>query len=845
MKSLSTFITFCVLTVVIILSAVQIIPVQPQNTDVNFSADRAFTYIQKVAKLPHPTGSAAHDSVRNFIVSQARTMGYQTEIQSTTFVNDGKTPQIAFLENVLVRVKGKNSPLNPILLDSVLVNSQNSKDSVSSDSTLNITDVANAKNTILIACHYDSRSNAAGAADDGAAVGAILEIMDMLKAKVNNQPFENDIIFLFSDGEEIDLLGAQAFMEQHPWAKEIGVAFNFEARGAGGMSILFETSDKNQNLLLHTQNAFKQAGEKGKLRAFGTSFANLVYQNMPNGTDASVFGENNVPFLNFAFIGKHTHYHTPLDIPQNLDKRSLQQHGDYMLALIRYFGDLKNLKTEITAEKNATFLGVPGDIFKGKLFDGKILVVDIHQQHLEWSIYGMLVFFTLLFLSGLRYWSWKLVFGSFFGYLLIVLTIGGLATLLWKGILMTHSAYTWMPYGTTYFAFEYQIAFALIFIGLSLLAYSLFFRSKTPASVLLGALPFWIGLSALTVFGKNWIGMDLSPAAYLFVIPTWSMLVAWFYLLFRNNADYLNPFDTIIILSLSVPTIYIFFPVLSIVPEALEAVNVGGFVLYGFALMALIIALLGGFLVPLMQLLTQSWRWSLSLFLMMIGIGILFWGALEANFTAEKPKPNSIFYLYNLDENAQTWISYDEERDNFTKQFLNDSATFDSIPKGLYPRRTKNISGNWNFLQEMKIVKLDSSFNFAAPLLSLVSDSMVNDTTYRYKISIKPARQGEWIQIHSPTLEAVWSDTTRIPFVGIDKTYKNISIWALPDSGAIIDLETSQPNPEFWISEIKYGLQEVDKLIKTKRENNMMAAPYPYSESVIIQKKYKFLKEEN
>ena len=60
---------------------------------------------------------------------------------------------------------------------------------------------------------------------------------------------------------------------------------------------------------------------------------------------------------------------------------------------------------------------------------------------------------------------------------------------------------------------------------------------------------------------------------------------------------------------------------------------------------------------------------------------------------------------------------------------------------------------------------------------------------------------------------------------------------------AIIDIETSQANPEFWISEVKYGLQEVNKLIKTKRQSTMMAAPYPYSESVIIQKKYEFLKK--
>ncbi|WP_291721940.1 M28 family peptidase [Bernardetia sp.] len=831
MKSVSTFITFCVLLVVIILSVAQITPVAPQNTEGNFSADRAFTYVQKVAKMPHPTGSAAHDSVRNYIVSQARMMGYETQVQSARFTNYGQVPQISFLENILVRIKGKNSPANAIISDSVLA-----------DSTLNITDVANPKHTILVACHYDSRSNAAGAADDGAAVGAMLEILDMLKTKVTNEPFENDIIFLFSDGEEIDLLGAQAFMEQHPWAKEIGVAFNFEARGAGGMSILFETSEKNEKLLKQAQTALKVAQETGKLRAFGTSFANLVYQNMPNGTDAAVFGANNIPFINFAFIGNHTHYHTPLDTPENLDKRSLQQHGNYMLALIRHFGDLKNLKTQISSDENAIFLGVPGNLSK-RILDGNVLILDIDDQYLQWTIYGMLIFFVLLFLSGLRYWSWKLLFGSLFGYLVIALTIGGLATLLWEGILMTHSVHSWMPYNTTYFAFWYQIAFALIFFGISLLVYSAFFRSKKSASVLMGVIPFWIGLSALSVFGQNWIGIDLRPTAYLFIIPTLSMLVAWLYLLIRNNAEYLNPFDAIILLVLSIPTIYIFYPVMAIVPEALEAVKVGGFIIYGFALMAVLIALVGLLLVPVMQLLTQGWHWSLSLFLMMVGIGILFWGALESPFTDKQPKPNSIFYIYNLDENKQTWASYDKETDEFTRQFLTDSAVFDSLPKGIFPRKTKSVIEKWVFLQESKIIELDSSLNFDAPVLSLVSDSMISETAYRYKIAIKPARNGEWIQLYSPNLEAVWNDTTRIPFMGIDKDFKTMSIWALPDSGAVVDIETSTPNPEFWISELKYGLNEVKPLLKTERQGNMMAAPYPYSESIIIQKKYTLIEE--
>jgi len=45
--------------------------------------------------------------------------------------------------------------------------------------------------------------------------------------------------------------------------------------------------------------------------------------------------------LNFAFIGGFRAYHTPLDIIDNLDRRSLTHHGVNMLALARRFGAAK------------------------------------------------------------------------------------------------------------------------------------------------------------------------------------------------------------------------------------------------------------------------------------------------------------------------------------------------------------------------------------------------------------------------------------------------------------------------------------------------------------------------
>src|SRR5262249_39624366 len=100
--------------------------------------------------------------------------------------------------------------------------------------------------TILLVSHYDSVPTGPGASDDGAGVAALLEVIRALKA---GSPLKNDIRFLFSDAEEIGMMGAKAFVDESPYAKDIAVALNFEARGTSGPSIMFETSEGNEWLI--------------------------------------------------------------------------------------------------------------------------------------------------------------------------------------------------------------------------------------------------------------------------------------------------------------------------------------------------------------------------------------------------------------------------------------------------------------------------------------------------------------------------------------------------------------------------------------------------------------------
>jgi hypothetical protein len=182
---------------------------------------------------------------------------------------------------------------------------------------------------VALAAHYDSQQLAAGAGDDGAAVAAILETLRALR---QGPPLRNDLYVIVTDAEELGLLGARAFVEEHPWWPEIDVLLSFEARGSAGPSVMFETSAGNGWVV-------RQLGEADPYPA-GSSLFYEIYQRLPNDTDFSVYKRAGVTGLNFAFAEGSDAYHRSTDTIERLSMASLQHHGEHALSLARRFGGL-------------------------------------------------------------------------------------------------------------------------------------------------------------------------------------------------------------------------------------------------------------------------------------------------------------------------------------------------------------------------------------------------------------------------------------------------------------------------------------------------------------------------
>src|SRR5256714_600022 len=172
------------------------------------------------------------------------------------------------------------------------------------------------------------------------------------RALRSGPPLKNDLVVVFSDAEELGLVGAHAFADEHPWMKDIALVLNFEARGSAGPSLMFETSDGNGTLIRELAAAAPHT--------VANSLMYAVYKRLPNDTDMTVYKRAGAAGLNFAYAARITSYHTALDSADVLDERSLQHHGSYALSLARRFGDLdlNNLKS-----RDAVYFNALGPVF--------------------------------------------------------------------------------------------------------------------------------------------------------------------------------------------------------------------------------------------------------------------------------------------------------------------------------------------------------------------------------------------------------------------------------------------------------------------------------------------------
>ena len=763
-----------VISILIIIATVyfsfySLMPSEKSKEDVKiteFSTEKALVHLKEISKKPHYTGSPEHVIVRDYLVSEFKKLGLQVEIQEQIAVNK-KWRAATNTKNIIAKIQG----------------SEEGK-------------------ALLVLTHYDSSPHSSlGASDAGSGVVVILEGIRAFLAK-NKQP-KNDVIICITDAEELGLLGANAFVKHHPWAKDVGLVLNFEARGSGGPSyILLETNGGNKNLI----EAFSNAKTKYPV---GNSLMYSIYKMLPNDTDLTVFREGgDIEGFNFAFIDDHFDYHSVQDSYERMDVNTLNHQASYLTATLDYFSnnDLENLKAqEDHVYFNFPYFGLvfypfswilPMFIFCAVVF---LMLLFIGVSKNKLTIQGILKGFIPFFLS--------LVFTT-------LITFFG-----WKLLLKIHPQYNDILQGFTYNGHYYIAAFIAITLAVCFWFYKGFFKKRTAQDLLIAPLFFWLVINGGVAF-------YLQGSAF-FIIPVLILLVILSVLIYSEPKSKSVLFFTI----LSIPVLLIFSPLLKMLPVGLG--------LKMLAASTIFTVLLFGFLVPVFQ--QYKNQKNLARLFLLIGVLALITASVFSTYNEDRRQPNSILYVLDANKNEAYWASYNSEVDNFTKQFLGENPT-----KGNYDKNTTASK----YKTSIQLHKKTKILAIEKPLITIVSDTIIN-MNRKICLSIMSVRNANKIEILTKipinfrsfkvNEEEITNTSDSEYMFSINKG--TILTYYRTSENEIIDLEfVVDKNQQFDIDiiEAKFDLFTNSLFEISPRSEIMMPMPFVLNDASVIKSNIKF-----
>lgn len=703
-----------------------------------FSAERAMVRLHKIASEPHPTGSPANERVRTYLIGELKALGLAPQVQSEMGTS-ALMSTAGNIHNIVLRMPGKQPG-----------------------------------KALMLAAHYDSVPTGHGAADDGASVAAILETLRALRT---SGQLKNDVIVLLTDGEESGLLGAEAFVARHPWAKDVGMVMNFEYRGNSGPMLMFETSPGNGKLV----SALSQLP-----RAAGTSLLYEVYRLLPNDTDVSAFKRAGMPAMNFAAMETPTSYHTALDLPESLNQGTMQQQGDAMLALARHFGqaDLSQL-----AAQDRVYFDLPGA--------GMVT----YPVALVWPLAGLCAALLAgVLLIGVRSGALRLVRTVVAGVLVpltgIIIAIA--CSLLWGGIKAIHPHYRSLF--DVYNSGWYWLAFVALTIVLFTLAVALLRRWMHAMELALGTAVLWVVLLALCA-------KTMPGASFVLTWPLIAMLLALGWLMSARGRALGADLRLLVLLAAAAPGVILFAPLLRVLFVALTTTAGGASVF--------ILVLLLGLMVPMIDLLKRRLVFPLLPFV--AAIAFLVTGSLTGGVSATQPYTNNLVYMQDGASGNAMWLSTDAVLDSWNRPAFGEQPVMRQVPE-VFGAKSRPY---WTAPAPALGVK--------APLVEVQHDEVVG-AVRTVRLRVASLRDADELKLYAEGAHVTAATMQGRSLLAEAKDDWLFAGYKLGAEGALIEMQVTAGKPFLVrVIDTTYGLP---KLNFAPRKPEMMMRPFGVSDSV-------------
>jgi hypothetical protein len=762
MKRFSSIVSVLIILGVIYWSFADLKPslkTSKSSTETDFSIENALSHLKKISKEAHYTGSKEHKKVQSYIVTELQKMGFETEIQMQTAINK-KWFAATTAENIIAKLKGSGSG-----------------------------------KALLLLTHYDSNPHSSlGASDAGSGVVTILEGLRAFLLK--NETQKNDIIILISDAEELGLLGAQAFVDRHSWTKDIGLILNFEARGSGGPSyMLMETNGKNSKLLsefLAAKPNFPAAN----------SLMYSIYKKLPNDTDLTIFREDaNISGFNFAFIGDHFDYHTAQDSYERLDRETLLHQADYLTTSLNYFSNSD--LTDFNSDEDFVFVNFPFI---------KLITYPFSWVSPMVFLCGILFLVLLFFGVSFNKIDVKGALKSFIPFLISLILCGGISFGLWKFLLIMHPQYNDILHGFTYNGYQYIIAFVFLNLWILLTIYKKTATVEKTTNLLIAPIFFWLVL--------NFVISAFLKGSGFFIIPVICALVVLMVAIFLNLED---KYKRILCTVLSIPTLYIFAPLIKMFP-----VGLGLKVLF---ISAIFIVFVFGLMVLSFHQKNSFWTQKWSGFLALLFFGI---ATYNSGFSIDNKKPNSIVYIQNSDNKTAYFGTYNATLDAYTKQVFNGNFAKGGI---------ENAETKSKYNTRFKYSKKTAYKAIPSSKIRTVIDTVIGKKRF-LELTITPKRKVHKLEFITKNKLTLHQFKINDVLVNNGKKYSltdgTFLVYHLGNSDTEVTLSFAvdiAEKLEVILNEISYDLLSNSNFNLKPRSEEMMPMPFVTNDAIIITKK--------
>lgn len=725
----------------------------PEN---EFAAGRVQEHLRQIARVPHPVGSPEQTRVRDYITGKLTQYGVSHQIQrrevARTFLP--RVHRAGRVENIIAILPGQT------------------------------------EDYFLFSAHYDSVGTGPGAADDGTSVAAFLETIRIL----SKEQRKNTLIFLFSDGEEAGLLGASAFAKHD--LSQIRAVFDFEARGINGPSIMFQTGRDSGGLLRMYLNHAPNP--------FGTSLGPALYDLLPNDTDFSVFKQQGLRGLDFAFIGGVEYYHTSLDSPEMVSLRTMQHQGENVLALARAVSSAS--PEDLEGSDLVFFYLWPGVIARYPVWLARFLAAAA----LVW---------TGLMLSGLRREEGAgALFSAFWRILAasaLSVAAGAVLFRLLRFITPARDSMLGQPFNHG----MYACAFAFLALCSLYVTRHWILRTGAGSAAVMGAAQ--LILACMLAGSTIW----LPGMSYVFLWP----------LLFSLAASLLSPARR-------------FAPWLLAVPAFVFAVDVADYCMAGLTVKA------GMLMIPMVLLLALSQEGILSRIVnggreIVLGFSA---GGLAASVLAviitsgSGPTVNSLAYGFESESNKAFYFTCASRDDSFTSRFFAEAVRADVLPP--FPVMKRCLDGEMfrlsqaprrsHELPQVKIVREEKAPRSRILDLEIVSPRGATSLVISVKHDASLSRMslaGENLPIGMIGAQGKRGLALLKPYLDLEN-WHTIIYSGLPAAGMRLRIEQSFEGPEPQLElRITDMSRTVEDNVTGQRPPGMIAQPeFPFSDGIYL-----------